>query len=354
MRAFRAILGSTLIIGIAACSSGSRAPSPEAVTLPPTGGAQPSHAKALLYFEGSVDVTQRTMTVVAKTPSGALKAQATLPYGTGAGEVYFHTCPGTVSYTSTGLGGGTLSASVQAVNDMAAAIPDFTVNITSISDTGTVFTTSLGPGNDYGNVPNTGDTSCSPNVATWTFTQASTTSFTFTGEVDGTAPSGCQSKGQCMVFIGTNATAGDLGGLAGADATCQTEAAGLGLAGTFKAWLSDDSGNCPNTRFVQATVPYVSFETGKTIANDYAGLISGTHLNPVENGGYNAWTGTAPDGTALVGFTCSGFTSSATGSGQAGVTNVADSNWTQQLGDIQACNTPPSANIVSSPYCFEQ
>ena len=49
-------------------------------------------------------------------------------------------------------------------------------------------------------------------------------------------------------FVTTWQGDGNIGGLAAADAICQTEAEEAELPGTYKAWLSD-SGNSPSTRF---------------------------------------------------------------------------------------------------------
>jgi len=117
--------------------------------------------------------------------------QSSLPYGgssaSGAdpGDVLLHTC--SVSYTTSGAGGA-LTGVVQAVNNTGSTVDDMTIVIDSISDSGTTFGTNL-PGNDYGDVPSTNDHACDgTNEATWTFTQTTTTNFSFIAEVDGTVP----------------------------------------------------------------------------------------------------------------------------------------------------------------------
>ena len=80
------------------------------------------------------------MTIVARTPDGKTM-DAVLPYGPGAGQVYFHTCAAPApSYTVVGAGGH-LDGLVQAVNNMTGAIPDMAVAMTWISDLGTTFST---------------------------------------------------------------------------------------------------------------------------------------------------------------------------------------------------------------------
>jgi len=51
-----------------------------------------------------------------------------------------------------------------------------------------------------------------------------------------------------FAFVTTWEGDGNIGGLAAADAICQTEAEDAELPGTYKAWLSDSSSS-PSTRF---------------------------------------------------------------------------------------------------------
>jgi hypothetical protein len=100
------------------------------------------------------------------------------------------------------------------------------------------------------------------------------------------------------VFVTSQTYSGNLGGLAGADAKCQQLANAAGLTGTFKAWLSDQSGNCPATRFAigfsppgpyhpkPATTPTIQHPyvlvNGKTIANGWADLTKGSIATPIQ------------------------------------------------------------------------
>jgi len=63
---------------------------------------------------------------------------------------------------------------------------------------------------------------------------------------------------------------GNLGGLAGADNTCQSQADSAGLHGTFVAWLSDSS-NDARDRFDSnfADFPYIRTGDGALVANDF-------------------------------------------------------------------------------------
>ncbi|MDB4954192.1 MAG: Flagellar hook-length control protein FliK [Myxococcales bacterium] len=69
--------------------------------------------------------------------------------------------------------------------------------------------------------------------------------FSSTGDAGGAAADGASGDGSVdgglpfnIVFVTSTTHAGDLGGLAGADAICQGLAAAAGLGGTYVAWLS--------------------------------------------------------------------------------------------------------------------
>jgi hypothetical protein len=104
------------------------------------------------------------------------------------------------------------------------------------------------------------------------------------------------------VFVTSTTSSGDLGGLAGADATCQQLADGEGLGGTWIAWLSI-AGVDAISRLV-GNGPFVRADNSATIAEDRAQLTSGTLFNEIERTESGdivpgtAWTGTDPDGTA--------------------------------------------------------
>jgi len=77
------------------------------------------------------------------------------------------------------------------------------------------------------------------------------------------------------VFVSSATYTGNLGGIAGADAECQSLAmtAGLG-AGVFKAWLADSTGTAPITRMTHSMLPYRLVDD-TTVALDWTHLISG-------------------------------------------------------------------------------
>jgi hypothetical protein len=164
-----------------------------------------------------------------------------------------------------------------------------------------------------------------------------------------------------IVFISSTASNGDLGGLAGADATCNSLAATAGLSGTFKAWLSD-AVDSPSTRFAQAAEPYKLVD-GTTVANDWADLLDGTLAVPInrdELGGVQVvldrvWTGTFADGTINGVAKCStasgewtqpsgGFHGGSVGG--YGLNTQSNSTWS-------AAGTDSCADVTHI-YCFEQ
>jgi len=145
--------------------------------------------------------------------------------------------------------------------------------------------------------------------------------------------------GTCRMFISSVDMNGNLGGLRGADATCQARATAARLPGTYKAWLND-SNESPSTRFTQSTRPYVRVD-GQVVANNWDELTSGAIQNVLldekgaPGGDTLAWTNTLIDGTAggMGGANkhCSDWTTSAPGpfanNGNPGL--FTDKRWTQ-------------------------
>jgi hypothetical protein len=172
----------------------------------------------------------------------------------------------------------------------------------------------------------------------------------------------CETRGKCRVFVSSVSYTGDLGGLAGADANCQTLATGQNLVGSWKAWLSDSKQDAA-TRLHHSTVPYRLVDN-TLIANDWAALTATNMVSllhaidhdeammpaPVNNicpgMGSAVWTNTTYAGALeFVNEGCSDFMLG-NGSGQAGRTGAVDSGWTQGCG--------LSCNQMLPIYCFEQ
>jgi hypothetical protein len=131
---------------------------------------------------------------------------------------------------------------------------------------------------------------------------------------------------------------GDLGGLDGADAKCQADAAAAGLPGTWTAWLSDDTTNARD-RIPDGEYQLVD---GARVASSLADLTGGSLDAPInltalgETNNDRVWTGTNPDGTRTP-SNCSGWTNaeqpvSCTAGdpdcATMGVSSQTDSNWT--------------------------
>jgi hypothetical protein len=163
-----------------------------------------------------------------------------------------------------------------------------------------------------------------------------------------------------IVFTTSNRWTGDLGGLAGADAKCQA-AAGAAFPGrVFRAWISGTgAGEAATERLVHGTGPYTNGPW--SIGTGWDQLASSVHDHGIrldENGNLPqvddvVWTGTNPDGTALVGATgasCNDW-SSAEGGGGTGIAAVGnassvDAKWTHEV--FQTCDG------FGHLYCVEQ
>jgi hypothetical protein len=99
-----------------------------------------------------------------------------------------------------------------------------------------------------------------------------------------------------LIFVSSTLYTGSLGGLGGADSKCQALADDAKLCGTFKAWLSDATGNAAD-RLTQATGNYV-LTTGQVVANGWTGLTTLTLLHAIN---VTEAKGAAPVGTVKCG-----------------------------------------------------
>ncbi len=85
------------------------------------------------------------------------------------------------------------------------------------------------------------------------------------------------------VFVTSERSDGNLGGLTGADATCQALADGQSSIvppGTYLAWLSDSTGAAPINRFTQSSIPYV-LPDGSQVVSDFTDLTDGNLSIPI-------------------------------------------------------------------------
>jgi hypothetical protein len=157
------------------------------------------------------------------------------------------------------------------------------------------------------------------------------------------------------VFITTNEYGPAFGGLAGGDEICQTEADNAGLAGTYRAWLSDTTGS-PSSRFYLSTAPYQLVD-GTVIANNWSELTDGSlaaSISLLANGSSIAsdswvWTGTNTAGAlARSDWHCNNWEGPDTYYGSFGLSDATDANWTQS-NSISCFNSN-----AYSLYCFQQ
>jgi hypothetical protein len=171
------------------------------------------------------------------------------------------------------------------------------------------------------------------------------------GDVKSEAPSGV-----VQVFVTSSQFNGDLGGLDGADAKCQSAAEAAELPGTWVAWLSDGGDTNAIERIPDGQYRLLD-ET--VIAEDKGDLIDGDLESPInrnefgEEQGEAVWTGTSASGVGSSGDPCSNWTSQ-TGIAECsddpsecamlGNSNSSDFTWTQ--GPHESCSE------LASLYCF--
>ena len=171
------------------------------------------------------------------------------------------------------------------------------------------------------------------------------------------------------VFVTSLTSKGDLGGLAGADARCQSMAEGAGLTGTYLAWLSTKYTD-PAERFTQDDRPFILVD-GTVVASGWDELTSGALQHAItltETGAtpeliqavwgscdypgptnYRAavFSAVAYNGESLNDLNCSEWTKSI-GEAIFGVWLDAAMQWTTW------CSMPEGCNIPSRHYCFQQ
>ena len=155
-----------------------------------------------------------------------------------------------------------------------------------------------------------------------------------------------------VVFVSSMAFDGNLGGLAGADADCQSLADVAGLSGTFKAWLSTSTVNAASR--LGTARGFVRVDD-QPFADTVSDITTGKILNPIviDETGANigfakVWTATASDGTVIPGFTCLDWSDSTSANqGDLGFTSAGPFTWTEAFSGI-ACN-----NMFQHLFCFD-
>jgi hypothetical protein len=196
-----------------------------------------------------------------------------------------------------------------------------------------------------------------------------------------TMPSSTDRQSTFFVTSSTSVT-GNLGGLAGADATCQRLAAGIGQGGrVWRAYLSvehDPSGNQPvhardrigdgpwfnvNHVLVANTNAELHARTGdaNVFVDERGQRINGQWTGspaPVE---HDILTGSNADGTLMAGFTCGDWTSAsdalvgqvghADGMGPGQSTTGTLASWNSAHANQNCANTAPRGG-AGRIYCF--
>jgi hypothetical protein len=148
-----------------------------------------------------------------------------------------------------------------------------------------------------------------------------------------------------LVFVSSERFSGDLGGLEGADATCQAlaEAAQLPSPSSFRAWLSD-SQSSPQSRFNPPVMGAYILPNGVEVASSWTDLVSGMELGseiavdelkmPVSKP-FRAWTNTGGTGHSLAGPDCAAWTKGDDMStGTYGRTDSKNQAWTDSSMDL--------------------
>jgi len=168
-------------------------------------------------------------------------------------------------------------------------------------------------------------------------------------------------KGECdrIVFVTSSQYSGNLGGLAGADAKCQSSAAGK-LPGTYQAWVSTNVG--PSTRFTtRSSTPYVLPDGTTKVAESFAALsdmggllhaIDMTELKATVTANPSVMTNTRPSGELdSASFDCGGWKSNDVMDkfypGTA--TATAAATWSTNSGALLTCDV-----LSYRLYCFQQ
>lgn len=172
----------------------------------------------------------------------------------------------------------------------------------------------------------------------------------------------CNGVGACTlhakrVFISSSSYNGDLGGLTGADQSCQAVADSSVLSGTWKAWLSDSVTNV-NDRFTHSNYPYILIDETTKIADDWTGLTTSGLLSMINTNEKNktvssvsVWTNTNSDGLNIFNdpnYICNDWsTKNSKILANFGINNLyTTSQWSNF--DSATCNTRKRL------YCFEQ
>jgi uncharacterized repeat protein (TIGR01451 family) len=289
-------------------------------------------------------VTSNQSTAMVTGPAAA----PALTIDKSADPTFYSTADQTISYSVFVLNSGNVTISSLGVSDTA-------FNGNGTAPTFTCISTSLAPG---------ASTTCSGTYQTVQADVDADLTIVNTAEATGLAPdtstvTSNQSTAtvanlgpQRLVFVSSGNFDGNFGGIAGADAQCQTLAMAASLPGTYKAWISDSTSS-PSTSFTQTG--FFTLIDGTMIATSWADLTDGTIANPINRTDQNivisntfVRTNTLANGGNDSAFgACNNWTSNSPSDvaslGQSGATN---SSWTT--------NSTGGCGFPLSIYCFEQ
>lgn len=165
------------------------------------------------------------------------------------------------------------------------------------------------------------------------------------------------------VFVSNARVDGNLGGVSGANALCNTYATNARIGGNWRAWISDTTNNAINN--INDVSPWYLVNNTSLIFATKASIVAsgpdlfidmdeyGNRVNPAET----VWTATDNTGNYdAAGNTCTDWTANAVVSGSYGFLSIATCGTTSQY-----CWTWNPAGVSSVTcdnlnhiYCFEQ
>lgn len=167
--------------------------------------------------------------------------------------------------------------------------------------------------------------------------------------VDGVA------TGDHRIFVTSQQSSGNFGGLAAADNLCKTSALNAGLSRNYKAIMSDATTSAKERLTLLGAVYIFESATNRSKVVDLGvDLWSSVLLRPIDRDeNFNTytgevWTGTQSEGTIGIASNCSSWTSSSSGdSGTVGDTAFSDDRYIE-LGMDRSCDE------LKSIYCISQ
>lgn len=172
----------------------------------------------------------------------------------------------------------------------------------------------------------------------------------------------CDGAGSCSlhanrVFLTSGTYQASLGGLSGADSTCQSSANTASLGGNWAAWMSSTDTSAAS-RLSQPSQPYVLVDESTKIADNWNDLVDSTldsAINKDEfgttiNGDNKVWTNTTTSGgikfTNLIDTCINWKIILGVSSASIGLSSQTSGSWTD--------NTTGNCWDFNRLYCFEQ